>query len=52
MTTFPAQALALCVDGHDVYCVVNEERENWFDWSREGLNHHYFKVAYRCHIPD
>jgi hypothetical protein len=52
VTTFPSVAYTFYLDGDDLYGVASEDRSNWFDWSRDGLQQTTFRVAYRFHLPD
>jgi hypothetical protein len=52
VTAFPSTAFTFSLDGGDLYGLATEERENWLDWSRNGLQRTSTKVAYRFRLPD
>jgi hypothetical protein len=52
LAVFPARVNAFYRDDGDLYAVTTEERENWFDWSSQGLLRKFARVAYRYRLPD
>lgn len=52
LATFPRGAYVFYRDGGDLYTVISEQRENWFDWSKSGLIPKTAKVLYRYRLPN
>jgi hypothetical protein len=48
----PRDGILSRFDGDYVYFTLVEQRENVFDWSREGLLPTFVPVLYRCRLPD
>jgi len=51
LAEFPRGVRRIDLDGDDLYAVVEETRENWFDWSKSGLIPQASSVLYRYHLP-
>ncbi len=51
--TIPSDAVGIGVfDGNYYYFTANEEHENWFDWSPNGLRNRVEQVLFRIRLPD
>lgn len=50
--TFPRDSILRQFSDGYVYFTIAEQRENPFDWSREGLIPTYVSVLYRSRLPD
>jgi hypothetical protein len=52
IAAFPKGTRMFYTDQDSIYGVLDEERENWLDWSRQGMAPTFVKVVYRFRLPD